>query len=66
MRLKHEADLAVANLGELQVVEGGEIFAIQQDFAARGAIQRADDLQQRALTRNRSARRWRGIRRARR
>jgi hypothetical protein len=38
MRLKHEANLLVTDLGELQVVECGEIFAIEQDFAAGGAI----------------------------
>ena len=47
--MKDEADLPVADFGELQVVELAEVFAIEQHRAARGPVQRADDLQQGAL-----------------
>lgn len=51
VRLKNKADLAIADFGQLQVIQCREIFSIEQHFAARGAVQRADNLQQRTLAR---------------
>ena len=51
MGLKDEADLPVADFGQLQLVELAEVLAVEQHRAARGPVQRADDLQQRALAR---------------
>ena len=47
--LEHEADLPIADGGELEFVELTQISSSKLDAAGRGLIERADDLQQRAL-----------------
>jgi len=51
MRLKDEADLLVADFGELLVVERREIFSPEDYLAVGGSIKCADDLQQCAFAR---------------
>ena len=53
--MKDESKLPVADGGEFQVVELIQILAVEEDSSARGPVQRADDLQQRALARTRWA-----------
>ena len=47
--LEDEADLLVADGGELQFIELAEVFASKFNAPARGAVERADDLQQSAF-----------------
>jgi hypothetical protein len=51
VRLKDEAYLPIADLRQLQVVERGEVLSIEQHLATGGAVECADDLQQRAFAR---------------
>ena len=55
MGLEDEADLPVADGGELQLIKLAQVFAVELDASTRGVIQRADDLQQRALAGTRRA-----------
>ena len=47
--LENEADLAAAELGALGVSHGGEVVAIDIDFAARGLREAADDVKERGF-----------------
>ena len=49
VRLEDEADLPVANGGELNVIKLAQIFAGEFNASASGVVERADDLQERAL-----------------
>ena len=49
--MKDEADLPISHLGDLPFVERGEIAPTQQHLARSRSVQRANDLQQRALAR---------------
>src|SRR5688500_19271526 len=49
MELEHEADLLVAEPRELFVAQAGEVHAADGDEAAGRTIERAEDVQQRAL-----------------
>ena len=51
MRLEDEADLPVPHGGELLIVQGAQVLPVEGDRPARGPVERADDLQQRALAR---------------
>ena len=42
--LENEADLLVANARELEVVEAGEVFAVEQELTGGGAVEGADDV----------------------
>jgi hypothetical protein len=44
--LKDEADLAVAEVSEGKVIEGGEVLAVEADGAAGGAVEGADDVEE--------------------
>jgi len=48
--LEDEAELAVAHGGDRVLVQRGKVLSVQRDGAAVRAVQRANDLQQRALT----------------
>ncbi|GDY18699.1 hypothetical protein LBMAG56_00440 [Verrucomicrobiota bacterium] len=47
--LKDEADLLVADARELEVVEAGEVFAVEEELARGGAVECADDVEERAF-----------------
>jgi hypothetical protein len=47
--LEDKADLLVADVGELVVVEVGHAHAVQQILAAGGLVEAADDVHQRGL-----------------
>src|SRR3954469_9106994 len=47
--LEHEADLAIANAGQLVVVQAADIFAIENVNPGGGLIEAAQDIHQRAL-----------------
>ena len=47
--LKDEADLAVADIGELALAHARDVHAVDGDGAAGGAVQAADDPQQRTF-----------------
>jgi hypothetical protein len=49
MALEDEADLAVAEVGEGEVVESGEVLAIEADGAGGGAVEGADDIEEGAF-----------------
>ena len=51
MCLKNEADLPIAHRRTLRFVEFADVLARQENLPSRGAIQGADDVQQRALAR---------------
>ncbi len=51
--LEDEADALVADARELPVVEGREVLSRQAVAAARGLVQEADDVHERALARSR-------------
>jgi hypothetical protein len=51
MKLEDEAEFAVADGGELNIVELIQILAIELDSATGGTIQCADDLEQSTLSR---------------
>jgi hypothetical protein len=51
VRLKDKAGLLIANFRGLNIAERDQVAAVQQHRTARGAIQRADGLQQRAFAR---------------
>ena len=44
--LKDEADLAVAEVSEGKVIEGGEVLAVEADGAAGWAVEGADDVEE--------------------
>ena len=52
MILKDETDPATAKVGQLRLVEHERIFAVEPHAAGRRPIERADDVQQRALARS--------------
>ena len=49
VRLKDEADLLVADARELEVVEAPEVFAVEEELAGGGAVEGADDVEERAF-----------------
>ena len=49
MELKHEADMAVAKFGQIAVALLEKIPSFKEDAPPRGAVQRAQDMQERAL-----------------
>jgi hypothetical protein len=49
VRLEDKADLTVARVGDLFLVQLPNILAFKEDLPARGPIQRADDIEQGAL-----------------
>ena len=49
MELEDEAQVAVAEVGELLLGEGGDIDAVDDDGAGVGAVECADNLQQGGL-----------------
>ena len=49
MQLEDESDLFVADPSKLCLIEGGEILAAEQHATLRGAIQSANDVEQRTL-----------------
>ena len=49
MELEHEADAAIAELGEPRRVHPRQLFAVEEDRAGGRQIERAEDLQQRRL-----------------
>ena len=51
--LEHEADVPVADLGELVLVEVGDVVAGQQEPAGGGDVEAAEDVHQRRLARAR-------------
>ena len=51
MRLENETDLAIAHRGQLDVVELVQLTAVEQHLPAVRAVERAHDVQQRALAR---------------
>ncbi len=53
--LKHEADLAVAQVGEIVLVHVADVHAVDQIATARGYVQAAEDVHQRALAAARAA-----------
>ena len=53
--LEDEADAPVAQRGELRVVEARDLPAVEEIVAARGAVQAAEDAEQRRLARPRGA-----------
>ena len=49
MELEHETDVLVAEARQRLLTEGRDVGAVDDDGAAVGAVQRADDLQQGGL-----------------
>lgn len=49
MELENEADVAVAESGELAGRVAGDIFAVVEDFAAVGGVERAEDVEKGAF-----------------
>lgn len=49
VRLEDEANLSVAGRGEGEFVEGVEALAVEDEFAGVGQVERADEVEQRAL-----------------
>ena len=58
VKLKHEADLAVANRGQPGAAHGGQLLARQTDAPTGGQIEGAHAVQQGALAGARGLRRW--------
>src|SRR5262245_13621685 len=49
MELEHEADLAIAKLGEASRAHRGQLLAVEADRARGRKIERPEDLQERRL-----------------
>ena len=47
--LEDEADLLVADARELEVVEAGEVFAVEQELAGGGAVEGTDNVEERTF-----------------
>ena len=47
--LENESDAAIADFGDFLVVERRDFLAAEQDFSGSGAIERADQIEQRAF-----------------
>jgi hypothetical protein len=48
-RLKHEADLLIANAGQLVVIHFRNVFAVQPVLALRRRVETSDQVHQRGL-----------------
>ena len=46
MGLEDEADLAIAEGGELQFIELGQVLVVEADLAAGWAVEGSDDVEQ--------------------
>jgi hypothetical protein len=65
MELEDEADLAVAKAGELGLGPREDVLTVEEELTARRLVERAEEMEERALARPPTPRRWRRARRRR-